>query len=147
MSVEYSKTLEFIQQLAKTGMERKDIASRAYNFSYTLCQQREEMRMPRGSGELSSALKVQCMDIAADILKDAMEAWDPPSEREGDPMLPAGEWEALASVQRNDIYSMKDRMVRHLNAEVESFYRDHPELRIYYRFQVEAVLRSNNHGR
>lgn len=60
---------------------------------------------------------------------------------DGEPMLPAGEWEELASVQRNDIYSMKDRMVRHLNAEVESFYRDHPELKIEYRFQVEAARR------
>lgn len=60
---------------------------------------------------------------------------------DGEPMLSAGEWEELASVQRDDIYAMKDRMVRHLNAEVEALYKWHPELKIEYRFQVEAVRR------
>lgn len=143
MSIERTKTLEFIQQLSAIGMERKDILPRAYNFAYALCQQKEEMRQPRGSGELSSALKVQCMDIAVDILKAAAEEWNRQfgEAKELEPLLPAGDWEELTKEQRNDIRAMKDRMVRHLNAEVEAFYQEYSELKIEYRFQVEAARR------
>ncbi|MGH2509659.1 MAG: hypothetical protein ACRDHZ_19955 [Ktedonobacteraceae bacterium] len=60
---------------------------------------------------------------------------------EGEPMLPAGTWAELNASQRQDIYEMKDRMTRHLNAEVEAFSQWHPELKIDYRFQVEATRR------
>lgn len=143
MSVERTKTLEFIRQLATIGMERKDILPRAYNFAYALCQQNEEMKQWRGSGELSSGTKAQCMDIAVDILKAAVEEWNQQfrEAKELEPLLPAGEWEELAPFQRRDIREMKDHMVRHLNAEVEAFYKWHPDLKIEYRFQVEAVRR------
>lgn len=140
MGVEHIKTLDFVQQLAATGMARKDITPRAYNFAYALCQQKEEMRQPRGSSELSSTSKILCMDSAAGILEAAMQEWDTQGS-DGDPMLPAGEWEELTSVQRNDIRDMKDRMVRHLNAEVEALCQKHSDIKIEYRFQVEAVRR------
>lgn len=137
--MKYKKVLEFIQQLVAAGMERKDITPRAYNFALALLQSEEEMKTQVGR-ELSATIRSQCMDIAADLLKDAMAAFDVQAgASEAEPMLPAGMWEELASVQRNDIYAMKDRMVRHLNAEVEAFYREHPELKIDYRFQVEAL--------
>jgi len=59
----------------------------------------------------------------------------------GEPMLPAGEWEELPKEQRHDIRAMKDRMVRHLNAEVEAFYQEYSEIKVEYRFQVEVVRR------
>jgi|SRR5690348_5846657 len=100
----------------------------------------ESERTMAGIGEIRVPIHFEITDASRAILKDVFTEVIREHNSE-EALLPAGEWEELASVQRNDIYAMKDRMVRHLNAEVEAFYREHPELKIEYRFQVEAVRR------
>jgi len=56
---------------------------------------------------------------------------------EAAPMLVAGDWSKLSREEKQEAEDMKDRMFRHLCAEIEAFYGKHPNLKVDFRMQVE----------
>lgn len=52
-----------------------------------------------------------------------------------------GQWEALTPAQRAAVQALRDQMTDALIAKIEAFYREHPDLRILWGFQLEPVLR------
>ena len=51
------------------------------------------------------------------------------------------DWEKLTPEQQKDMNAVRDRMGRHLIAETEWFYTQHPELRLSWSFVCEPLLR------
>lgn len=59
-------------------------------------------------------------------------------------MSDTSDWEHLTLSQQKDVDAVRDRMSRHLIAEQEWFYGQHPELRLTWSFTCD-VLRRDRH--
>lgn len=58
-------------------------------------------------------------------------------------MSDTSDWEQLTKEQQADVDAVRDRMGRHLIAECEAFYKQHPELRLGWSFVCDAYLRTD----
>lgn len=56
------------------------------------------------------------------------------------------DWLKLTAKQREDVISLRDRMNRHLIAETEAFYAQHPELKLTWAFVCDALIRVDEDG-
>lgn len=54
------------------------------------------------------------------------------------------DWEKLTPEQQKDVDAARDRMSRHLIAETEWFYTQHPELRFSWSFVCDALIRADH---
>lgn len=63
--------ISFMEQLATSGMEHKDIIVRGYDYALLLCRAREEHGV-RSDREMPTRLQIHVMDYAADLLKAAV---------------------------------------------------------------------------
>ena len=54
------------------------------------------------------------------------------------------DWEQLSEAQRKDVDALRDRMNRHLIAETEAFYKQHPELQLQWSFTCDALIRGQH---
>lgn len=51
------------------------------------------------------------------------------------------DWMRLTPNQREDVTSLRDRMNKHLVAEMKTFHKDHPGLQLYWAFVCDALIR------
>ena len=58
----------------------------------------------------------------------------------------SGDWLKLTAKQREDVITLRDRMNRHLIAETEAFYVQHPELKLTWSFVCDALIRVDEMG-
>ena len=56
----------------------------------------------------------------------------------------SGDWHELTTEQQEALNAVRDRMERHLIAETESFYTQHPELRLTWDFICDALIREKH---
>lgn len=61
-------------------------------------------------------------------------------------MSDTSDWEQLTKEQQKDVDAVRDRMGRHLIAECEAFYKQHPELQLSWSFECNALIRANQRG-
>lgn len=57
--------------------------------------------------------------------------------------MSTGDWEKLTPEQQKDVDAARDRMARHLIAETEWFYVQHPELQLSWSFVCNPLIRAN----
>jgi hypothetical protein len=63
--------ISFMEQLAASGMEHKDIVPRGYDFALAKLRSKADMELSQGR-EISATMLAQIMDHAADLLKAAV---------------------------------------------------------------------------
>jgi len=64
-----------------------------------------------------------------------MNEWDPAG---------TSNWEKLTPEQQKDLLALRDRLRRHILAELEAFYVYHPEIQLTFRFECEAVVKNEH---
>ena len=58
----------------------------------------------------------------------------------------SSDWEQLSEEQQQDVSAVRERINRHLMAEIEAFYQQHPELQLQWSFTCDVLMRGIRPG-